>query len=165
VFLMIIPFMNRTDNVKKSFVTGGLMGGISLTIPLFYCLTVLGPDLTAANTFASFTVTKNINIGYFYQIIDVVIAGVAFICVYFKATLCFYASLLGLAQTFHLKDYRFLSYPRGMILIVFSIVAYPNSSYAASFFKVTWMPYAATFGLFLPLLLWVVAAVRKKYVQ
>ncbi|MDR6882469.1 endospore germination permease [Bacillus sp. 3255] len=165
VFLMIIPFMNRLDLVKKNFLTGGFMGGIFLTVPLFFCLVVLGPDLTAANVFASFTVTKKINIGDFYQRIDVIIAYVAFICVYFKATLCFYVSLLGFGQTFHLKDFRFLTFPMGMILIVFSIVAYPNSTYAASFFKETWMPYAATFGLFLPLLLLGVAAVRKKYFQ
>lgn len=162
---MILPFINQTNRAAKAFLTGGLLGGVSLGIPLFYCLVVYGPDLTAINIFASFTLIQKVNIGNFFQRIDVVVAIVAFICVYFKATICFYISMVGFAQTLQLNDYRLLSYPMGIILIVFSIIAYPNLTYASTFIEQTWMPYASTFGIWLPLLLLSVAAVRKRHVR
>ncbi len=162
IFLMIFPMINQIKKAKKTFLIGTLLGGISIMIPVFFCLVVLGPEMTALHTFSGFTVIKQINLGGFLQRLESIIAIIAFISIFFKALICFYASTLGFSQIFNFKDFKFLIYPMGMILAVFSIISSPNISYARTFFKTIWTPYALTNGLFLPLILLVVVGIRKK---
>lgn len=162
VFLMIFPSIDKLNKVKKTFLIGTLVGGISLTISLFYCLIVFGPNVTAENIFVSFTLIRDINIAGVLQRIEAIIAVVGLITAFFKATICFYASALSFAQMLNTKDFRFLTFPMGVILIVFSTVAFPNESYATIFITKIWATYAGTIGLLLPLLLLGVAVIRKK---
>lgn len=162
VLLMIFHMINVKKKAKKTFLIGTLFGGIPIMISVFYCLVVLGPDITAAHIFSGFTVIKKINIGNFLQRLESLIAIIAIICVFFKVTICFYASALGFAQILNVKDFKFLTFPMGLILVVFSIIAYPNIIYANTFFNLIWTPYSLTTGLLLPLTLLIVGDLRKK---
>lgn len=161
VFLMIFPFINQTKNTKKAFIAGYLIGGILLIIISVLTILVMGPSSTASEIYPSYVLAKKINVANFFERIEAVVAGLWFITIFFKLTICFYASALCLAQTFKLKEFRFLIFPLGMILVVLSLVAYPNSAYFLSVIGSIWTPYSSIYGLFLPVILMVVSKIRK----
>jgi spore germination protein KB len=162
VFLMIFPYVNKTKEVGKAFWVGTLTGGMFLIIISAMAILVIGADQTARNIYPSYVLAKKINIGDFLQRLEAIMAGIWFITIFFKLTICFYATALGLAQTLKLKEYRPLLLPLGMILLVLSLVASPNITYFHTFIAKIWTPYSLTYGLFLPLLLLGVGVFRKK---
>jgi spore germination protein KB len=89
-------------------------------------------------------------------------AGMWMITIYFKLVLYFYASVLGFTQILDIKDYRPFTLPLGMIAIVLSLVIYPNVVYQQEWDTKTANAYSLTVGLFLPLVMLLVATIRKK---
>lgn len=76
-----------------------------------------------------------------------------FMTIFFKLTVCFYASALSIAQVFRTASYRPLVLPLGMIMVILSLVVYPNIVYFREFASKIWTSYAMVFGLVLPLVL------------
>ncbi|CAM3167696.1 endospore germination permease [Filibacter tadaridae] len=163
VLLMVFPaFINKVKHAKKSFIIGNLIGGIVIIIVTFLCISVLGPEKTAREIYASYELTKRINVGDFIQRIEAVSSTLWIISVYFKAVLYFYASVLGIAQLLNIKDYRPLTLPLGMIAVFLSIIIYPSISYQVNWDETTGTYFSLFVGVVLPLLLAVVYGVRKK---
>ncbi|ATP41835.1 spore gernimation protein [Solibacillus sp. R5-41] len=164
--LMIFPsFINKMKQAKKSFLIGNLIGGIVIIVITFLCISVFGVDKTAGEIYPSYELTKRINIGNFVQRIEGLMASLWFITLYFKSTLYFYASVLGMAQILNLKDYRPLTLPLGMIAVVLSLVIYPNVMYQQHWDSTTGNSLTLSIGLFLPLLMVVVYAIRKRTIK
>ncbi|MDQ0883545.1 endospore germination permease [Peribacillus sp. V2I11] len=162
VFLMFVPYNNRIQNIGKALWIGTLMGGIMLTIISLLTILVIGADLTESQVYPSYVLAKKINVGNFLTRIEVMMAIIWFLTIFFKLTVFLYATALSLAQTLKLKAYRFLTLPLGMILVVFTLVLNPNLIYIKTFNKDILIYYSLTYGLFFPLLLLGVAVIRKK---
>ncbi len=161
LFLMIFPYVNRPKEAGKALLMGTWMGGVVLIVLTALAILVMGADQTTRNLYPSYYLAQKINIGNFFQRIEAIVAIVWFISIFFKLTICFYVSTLSLAQILNLKEYRMLVLPLVMILIVLSLVSSPNIVYLVSVVLYVWPSYALTFGLFLPLLLLGIAAVRR----
>jgi len=162
VLLMIYPFVNKSRKSGKAFLTGVLLGGIMLTVITLLCIAVLGPVLTAENRYPSYIIAKTINIGNFLQRIEAIMAIIWFLTIYFKLCVLLYAMSLGISQTFRCREYRFLTIPLAGVIIPFTIIEIPNSTYLLQFNQTIMPFYTFTFGLLLPLLLYAVALVRRK---
>ncbi|MBP1932104.1 GerAB/ArcD/ProY family transporter [Ammoniphilus resinae] len=165
VFLMIIPAIQQTKKVGKAFYAGTIIGGFILLVITLLTVYVLGSSLTSTQMYPSYVLAKKVNIGGFLQRVEAIMAGIWFLTIYFKITICFYASSLGLAQTFKLNDYRPLIFPLGMLLIALTQIISPNIVYFNYILRYVWTPYSLTYGLFFPLLLLVVAVIRKQKVK
>ncbi|KRE72937.1 spore gernimation protein [Paenibacillus sp. Soil750] len=151
VLLMVIPFVNCVKKANKAFFVGTLIAGILLIMITLISILVLGAGITARNLYPSYSLAKMISVGKFLERLEVLMAGIWFITIFFKLTICFYASVLSFAQVIKMEEIRPLCFPFGMILIVLSIVTYPNESYFLNFVSKIWFPYAFTFGLLLPI--------------
>ena len=163
ILLMIYPtFINKTKQGKKSFLIGNLIGGIIMIIITFLSVSVLGGQNTARQMYPAYELAKRINVGDFVERIEVLMSTLWIISLYFKATLYFYASVLGIAQILNLKDYRPITIPLGMIAIILPLVIYPNVIYQQYWDRTTGNSLSILIGFFLPLLLGVVYAIRKK---
>ncbi|MBO7746831.1 endospore germination permease [Paenibacillus sp. MWE-103] len=159
VFLMIIPSVNKTK-IGMPFLKGAVLGGLVIIVITLLCVFVLGWDFASRHTFPSYTLAKKIQVGEFLQRIEVLVAIIWFLTIFFKLSLCFYAALLGFAQVLRLQSYRPMIVPFGILIGVLSIIVYPNIVYFRVFAGEIWPFYSATFGLFLPLLLLVVSWFR-----
>jgi spore germination protein KB len=163
VFFMIFPVhVNSPKEARKAFLIATLLGGIIIILITFLTITVLGTDTTARNLYPTYALAKKVNVGNFVERIESFVAGMWFMSIYFKMTIYCYACVIGLAQILKLKDYRPLCFPLGMILVVYSLVVYPNVSYMAKWDSTVYIPYVVSFGLLLPLLLLGVSAVKGK---
>lgn len=163
IFLMIFPVsVNQPKQAQKAFFWGTFIGGIFLIIIIALTILVLGVDQTARHIYPSYALARKINVADFLQRIEAIMAVMWFITIYFKLVMYFHVTVIGLSQILNIKDFRPLTLPLGVILVSLSLIIYPNIIYAAKWTKETWLPYALTYGLFLPLLLLVVAKFRKK---
>ncbi|MBD2869896.1 GerAB/ArcD/ProY family transporter [Paenibacillus arenilitoris] len=164
VFFMIFPAnLNRKREAGKAFLIGTLVGGIFVIIVTFLCISILGADFTERNMFPSYALAKKINIGNFVERVEILIAGIWFMTIFFKTVLYAYGFVAGLAHLFECEDYRPLVLPSGMILAASSLVVYPNVVYMLEFDSTVYVPFSFAIGLALPLLLLLVAGlIRKK---
>lgn len=164
ILLMIFPSnIDKQIYAKKAFLKGNLIAGLIIFIITDLCILVLGYDLTARNTFSVYILAKKINVSDFLERVEVVIAVSWIITIFYKILFYFYGSVLGLAQILNLKDYSPLTLPLGMILIVLSLVVYPNSTYAQTWNRTIWIPFSFTFGLFFPLILFLIGKFTKGF--
>lgn len=162
VFLMIFPYVHSTKEARRAFLIGYIIGGIILIIISFVTVLVMGSQLTASVIYPTYLLATRINIGDFLQRIEATFAILWFITIFFKLVLCFYASTMCFAQTLKLKKYKVLFWPLSMNMIVLSLIAYPNSTYFQSVIGSIWTPFAAVFGLILPVLLLLISKIRKQ---
>ncbi|MFD4815071.1 GerAB/ArcD/ProY family transporter [Peribacillus butanolivorans] len=160
--LMILPFVSQKDRIRKSLFVGQLLAGSVLIIITMLAILVLGVDLTAKEIYPSYKLAQKINIANFLTRLEAILAIIWFITIFFRFSLFFYVTVLGLAQTLKLQDYRPLVFPFGMILLVFTLIMAPNTVYYSNFILDIWPFYAMTFGFLLPLLLLTIAKVHKK---
>ncbi|WP_427138815.1 GerAB/ArcD/ProY family transporter [Psychrobacillus psychrodurans] len=164
--LMVFPaLINQPKTAKKYFLIGSFLGGLVITIITLLCIFVLGPDLTARQMYPSYGLAKKINIGNFINRIEALMATLWIISLYFKMVLYFFASVYGFAQTINLKDYRPLTYPLAIIVIVLSLVIFPNVMEQQRFDSTTSVYYSLMIGLYLPLLMVFVYIIRKKQLK
>lgn len=162
ILLMIVPYVTNKAEMKKSFFKGYFIGGIIITIVVFLSILVLGADLTARQTYSSYILGKKVKIGTFLQRVEVIVAIIWMLTLYFKMTICFYGLSLGLAQVLGLKNYKILTFPLVFLIIPFSIFMNPNIVHLQQFLKKTLTPYSLTICFMLPLFLLVVGKIREK---
>ncbi|MCZ8514016.1 endospore germination permease [Paenibacillus filicis] len=166
VFFMIFPSrVSKPEKAAKAFIIATLLGGIVIIVITLLTILVLGSDATSRHAFPSYVLARKISLGNFVERIESIMAGMWFFSIYFKTTLYFYACVVGLAHMLKLKDYRPLTLPMGMILVVYSLVVYPNAVYMAQWDSTVFIPYVLSFGLLIPLFLWGTALFRRKKIK
>ncbi|WP_318503547.1 endospore germination permease [Bacillus sp. T3] len=156
IFLMLTPFVSTPSKIKKSFFISILIGGMFITMITLFSIFVLGADATNRLNYAPYILAQKIQIGNFIQRIEIVAGAFIFISLFVKSALTYYCFILSTAQTFHLKNYKILTLPFGLIVLVLSISLFPNIIYFHTFVSVAWTILTLIFGLLLPLLILIV---------
>ena len=162
IFLMILPAVIKKEKVNKAFYSGAIIGGLVIFLLVLFSFISLGPDTTDRQVYSTYLLGKKISIGDFIERIEIIVAIIWFLSIYFKLTLCYYGLSLGLAQLFKLHHYQTLIFPLAILIISFSILQYPN----VVIFKQTLMkalvPYSLFICLIIPLLLLTVGKMKKQ---
>ncbi|TMV46942.1 spore gernimation protein KB [Paenibacillus mesophilus] len=159
--LMVYPLVSDTSKAAKALYIGTLVGGAFLLAMTVVCVSVLGVEYTVQQTYPSYELAKKINIGDILTRIEVIMATIWIISLYFKLIIYFYAGIKAVAQLLRLGSERTLVFPVWVIMIVLSLIEYPDTAYRSWFDSKIWPPYAITFGIFLPLLLLAIAKLGK----
>lgn len=162
VLLMIFPSsVSEPKSAQKGFYIGILLGGLVLTILIALSIFVLGVMNTSLRTYPSYALAQRISIGNFLQRIEITIVFLWITTIYIRTFIYFYASVKGLGHILNLKEHRPLILPLGMIVIGLSQITHPSIVHSMMYNKKVFLPFAATFALLLPLLLLVVAKMRR----
>ncbi|MFF2796638.1 GerAB/ArcD/ProY family transporter [Lysinibacillus xylanilyticus] len=162
ILLTIFPSsVNVQKSAQKGFYIGSIIGGIVLVTIITLCILVLGPENTASRTFPSYSLAKRISIGNFLQRIEVILATMWIISIYIRTFMYFYAAVIGIGQLFKIKNHRPLIFPLGMIILGLSQIVHPNIVHSDIYNRDTWPIFSFVFMVFLPLVLLIVAKIRK----
>ncbi|MCA0969322.1 endospore germination permease [Halobacillus litoralis] len=161
--LMIYPYVKEGIKKTHGWMLGSVIGGLALLLITLISLLVLGADLTGLNAYPTYKVGEKINIAGFLEGLEIIIAIIWMITIFFKLIILVYSTTVGVAQFLNMDDHRPLLLPLGMGTVVLSIIAYPDVAYFETFVGETWSAYALTHGLLLPLVLLVGLLVRKKF--
>jgi spore germination protein KB len=163
VFLFaVFPRVQNPDKARIGMYVAALIGGFCVVLVTLLCILILGPNITSRSMFPSYALVKKINIGNFLQRIEAILAGLWFITTYIKTTFYFYGWVTSLSEILKLKNYRTVTLPCGMIMVVFSLIVYPNVVYMQKWDSTVFPPYILTMGFFIPLLLWMFGLLKKK---
>jgi spore germination protein KB len=161
-FLMFYPSINDPKKIGRAFMSAAVVGGIFVVGISFLSISVLGADVTERLVYPSYALAKKINVGKFIQRVEVIIAALWFISIFFKMTLYFYTCVAALAQLTRISDQRPLILPLGMLIVIYGHVVYPNVNYMKNWDTNVWIPYAGVIGLVIPLLLLTAGWLRNK---
>lgn len=160
--LMIFPSrITRKDKAGQAFVAGAMLGGVFLLVITMTAVLVIG-ESAANEAYPSYVLAKKFNVGGFITRLEVFMATIWFITLYYKLVLYFYAGAAGLARILRVSDYRVLVTPLAIIAVILSIIVYPDTIYQAEWDAKIWPVYIATSGLLLPVALLLVSWLRKK---
>ncbi|MFJ7733392.1 endospore germination permease [Lysinibacillus sp. NPDC097231] len=162
VLLTIFPSaVNVHKSAQKGFYIGTIIGGIVLITMITLSILVLGPANTASRTFPSYSLAQRISIGNFLQRIEVIMAAMWIISIYIRTFMYFYASVIAIAQLFKIKNHRPLIFPLGMIILGLSQIVHPNIIHSDIYNREIWPLFSFVFMILLPLVLLLVAMIRK----
>ena len=159
ILTMLFPFIKHTKNNGKALFTGIFIGGIVLVIITTLTILCLGTN-TVSLSYPSYALAKNINIGLFVDRIEGIMAMIWFITIFIRLALVFHICVVGIAHILNLKEYRFLTFPTSIVLIVLSQVFFPNDAYFYQFTPI-WTIHALIMGFLFPLILWIIGSFKK----
>ncbi|RCX13284.1 spore germination protein KB [Fontibacillus phaseoli] len=162
ILLMIFPAsVNRQSEANKAVFIGSLIGSLILLLIVILSILVLGPTITEKTMYPSYLLAQKINIGNFLQRIEVIMAVMWFITLFFRISFYFYATVAGYCQIFNIKNIQPLVIPLGWILTTLAVFIYPNVMFEHNWEARTWTPFSFIFGLLFPLLLLGLHGIRK----
>lgn len=165
VFLMIFPYVKWTNKKRTPVYIGTLIGGIFLIIIIFLCILVLGVNQTSTRLSPTYLLAQEINVTNFITRIEVIVAIIWFISIFFKLSILLFVLNLGLAQLFNLSSYRFLTLPIGLLFLASSNIFVPSGPFLGTYTLTTSPFYTGTIGFVLPLFLFVIDRIKKKLVD
>lgn len=157
----ITPSVRNPAKARRAMLLAASAGGLCVVVITVLCVLVLGPDITSRSMFPSYALVKKINIGNFLQRIEALMAGLWFITTYIKTTFYFYGWVTSFSELLNLRNYRTVTMPFGIILVVFSLIVYPDVAYMQNWDSTVYLPYITTIGFVLPLMVLGIGLLRK----
>ncbi|WP_372631232.1 GerAB/ArcD/ProY family transporter [Cohnella sp.] len=161
-FTMLFPYLSRPGKgIRWSFVAL-FASGLVLSFSMAMNIAVLGVDIASRSTFPLLTTISLVNIKEFIQRLDVFVVMTLIIGDFFKVAIFYYVAVLGISGLFRIGDYRKLVYPVGLIIYCLSLIIAANFAEHIEEGNLALSSVFLLFGVFLPLLLWIVAFVRQR---
>ncbi len=150
------------NNPRSLYFSGYFYGIIFLFMLTFITILTVGSS-TINSTHNSYTLTMLVNIQSLFQSSENILALIWFTTVFFKTIAYYYYGTIHLVQLLKVKDEKSLILATSLILLVYSLVIYRGSTYQAVWDGSTWITYAIVTVVILPLILLVVAKLKKVF--
>ncbi|MGO4547532.1 endospore germination permease [Paenibacillus sp. 2TAB23] len=160
----ILPLVRQQDRKKlrKSLKISALLITLLSVLITVFLVGVMGVSETSRSPFAVYDMAKNINIEEILVRVEILVAMVWIGTVFMKLALCVYVLAVLTAQMLNLSTYRTLIVPYAFIIVPLSLIAYRNVAHSRVFAMGVWTIYSLFHGFLLPLLLLMIAMMRKK---
>ena len=162
LLLMFWPYLNKPDQGRRAGLLAVAFIGILLSLDTASTVAVFGAETVANLTFPTLDLARYISIAGFLERLEAIVM-ILWVAGIFVKVACFYqAGALAASQLLGLKDYRALVLPLGVLQLVWSVTLFESSRELVFFLGKTFAPFAYVFELGLPLLLLLIAMIRKK---
>ncbi|MFC4808187.1 GerAB/ArcD/ProY family transporter [Paenibacillus sp. GCM10023250] len=162
LFVMIIPFVNRGERIRKTVLSAVGVSGVLLITSHLFNIMVLG-ELASKQVFPSYTSAMYISVGDFFERIEPIVFTVWVFGEFTKLTVCLFAAALALAQTLGSRDYRMYVVPLALALLELSLFLHPSQLDVIEFQQHVWPWFSVPFQVVIPFVLLVCALVRRRY--
>lgn len=154
--------VNNIKKARKAYFIGYIWGALLIIISNVMSILVLGATITSSSRYPVYLLAKEINIGAIFTRVEGVLTIVWLLGMFTKTLLYFYGGMVGLSQLLGLKDYKKILLPIGLICLIYSNVVYPDIFYESKWDTSTWVVFMGTFGFLLPMLLLIIAVIKRK---
>ncbi|WP_163580405.1 GerAB/ArcD/ProY family transporter [Gracilibacillus saliphilus] len=160
VLAMVFPFVSNKKKLKRFSILTMLILIVMFLGPVTGVVTVFGEERAMGLYFPTFQTLRDIEIGAL-QRLDILGVLLWSLGSFSKIALFFYAIVLGLAQLFHLDDYKMLTIPTAALLAIFSLIT-SDDLIGVYRFLMHIYPYFSTFiALVIPLLLLLISQFKQ----
>lgn len=157
---MIIPYTSQPNKIKMPYFCGVWIKAALYIITTISCLAIFGPFEAGRISLPIVDLVKLINVANFIQNIEVLLVLIWVGGVFAMNTGWFYFSVLGVAQSLKLKEYRTITLPMMVLYISIAMLNFENYPDFVDWAQFTWPFYALFFQTLLPVLLLIIALVR-----
>lgn len=121
-FLMIFPYLNEPERLKKIGISSIAAAGIFLAIIMAMNIAVLGVDLTTRSQYPLLSLIQSIEVAGFLERLDVYFLFLLMIGGFIKISIFTYVAVTGTANVFNVKQPSRLAYPVGFVILLSSII-------------------------------------------
>lgn len=158
---MVGPHLRELDNrLTQVTVSATAVLGIMLMLGVL-AIAVFGPERTAQLQFPALDLVRNIDIYDFIQRLDAFIFAIWVGGIAIKLIILYHFIVVGLSQWFGIKKYKTIVPPIGVLIIVMSILMFPDLHTLIAYMKYIQPLMVTIFLLGFPLLLLGVFYIRK----
>ena len=133
----------------------------TLTLLNIIALCLFG-GITGTFTYPLMVATRYISIADFLEHLETIAMAIWVAGAFIKISVYFYALVLGTAQWLNLSDYRPLVFPLGFLVVPSTLWWAPNMQEFAAIVERSMIFYNHTFHTVIPILLLLIAVIRKK---
>ncbi|WP_432664372.1 endospore germination permease [Wukongibacter baidiensis] len=146
----------------KIYLVGLLLGGFILVSLNLTILLVLGINTSLSLYFPTHSIATRINIGVFFQRIEIISAIIFILGGFVKMSISLLAACKGIAKIFGCADYRFIVAPIALLMNNLSVIIYDSTMEVIEFASTVSPYYKFPFQVILPIIILIVAEIKKK---
>jgi len=159
LLLGVFSSLKTKKSPFKVYSLGILISGIIIIIITIRNITVLG-NMLGSFYFPSYQAVGKVNIGDFFQRIEVTVAIVFTYGVFAKSSICLLVTCKGFAKVLNIRDYRTIVLQTGLLMIYFSYIIYDNIMTMKYWAFKIYPYYAFPFQVILPVVIWIFAEIK-----
>ncbi|MFB5663393.1 endospore germination permease [Alteribacillus sp. HJP-4] len=141
----------------------GMLSLSAVTVTMVFTslavLLVFG-DVTESINAPLMTAARYISIAEFISHLESIVMAVWILGTFLKIGVFYYVCVLGTAQWLNLKDFRPIILPMGLIIGIFAVTSFSNSTEASEHFEEAFID-TTVYGLVIPVILLLLAWIRK----
>ncbi|MEK3800592.1 GerAB/ArcD/ProY family transporter [Peribacillus sp. FSL H8-0477] len=163
IFSMILPYLNRPEKAKRIGLFAIGFSGLILASVMAINVSVLGVNNITRSPFPLLSTIQTIEVAGFLERLDVYFILLSVIGVFFKMCVFFYASVVGTASLFKVKDSARLAFPLGLAILILSITIASNfSEHVKEGLHLITLYLHLPFQVIIPILLLLIAFIKNK---
>ncbi|MGM7719950.1 GerAB/ArcD/ProY family transporter [Metabacillus sp. Hm71] len=163
-FTMLLPYLNRPELSKKVWVTALISSGLILSYTTSLDIAVLGVEQVERATFPLLSTIGKVNLFEFIQRLDALVVFTFLITMFFKISILFYVSVIGMVDLFQLKNHHSILFPSGVILLILSMgIATDFAEHIEEGLKTVMFPLHIPLMLIIPLLMLFITIIRNLF--
>ncbi|NOU88384.1 GerAB/ArcD/ProY family transporter [Paenibacillus sp. LMG 31460] len=159
-----LPFLADREKGTKWVVISIITATITFVITNLATLFLYG-RIAGSISFPIMTLARYISLADFLTHVEAIVMVIWLLGAFTKISMMYYVLVLGTSQWLNLTNYRSIIFPLGALLVVFSFWAATNKEELSYLVGITGPFNATTFLILIPMLLLLVALVRKKFQQ
>lgn len=164
-FMMLMPYLNKTKLIKKTWLSALICSGLILSWTAFLNMTVLGAEVMERSTFPTLATIGKVSLFDFIERLDAIVVLTLLLTVFFKAAIFLYSAVIGIVDLFKLKSHQQIILPVGIILIFTSMtIASSFSEHLEEGFDAAIKYIHTPFFILIPLLMLVISLL-KNYIK
>lgn len=158
---MLFPFISDQKKALKAGLLSVFMVMVSLVTMNIDVLFLFG-NVLEDFTYPLVNVGRYIRIADFFEHLESVVISIWILGAFLKLCVFHYIGTLGLAQTFHFKDFRPFVYPVGIFIILFSYWGLNSYQEMVQHFRILSVTLIPAFFIFFPLLILVISMFKNR---
>jgi spore germination protein KB len=165
VIAFLLPYMNRTTKAGRTGIISVLVLAFLFILSIIVSVLCFGALETGRLLFPNYMVARNIIFPDVLERQESMFMLIWVTGTFLKLTICYYITVLATGQWLNLGSYRPLILPLGTIIVVLSFIIHVSIAELVAFLDKIWGPYAFSIELGIPVILLILAVIRRKGVK
>ena len=161
LFIGVFCSLKTKKSPFRVYYWGMMISAIIIITTTIRNVGVLG-NIRDSFYYPSYAAVSRISVGDFVQRIEVTVSIVFIFSAFIKSSICLLVACKGIGKMFNLKDYRSIVIQTGLLMVYFSYIVYDNSMEMIYWARKVYPYYAFPMQVILPIIVWVLAEIKKK---
>ncbi|MWC31297.1 GerAB/ArcD/ProY family transporter [Paenibacillus sp. MMS18-CY102] len=161
----VFPYLRQPNKQTRIGLYAILLAGLLLSYTIALDIAVLGADIAGRSVFALLTMISKVEVAEFLQRLDPVALFTLIIVDFFKVSLLYYGAVIGAADLFRFQTHKALVFPVGIVILLLSMFIASNMNEHLWEGQLSIAKFQVFITVALPLLLFIVLIVRKRFVK